>query len=224
MELIATVLAFLVASFVVITLEHYQLSSMQGKELKLIVAQVATQQVTFAHAVEMNLEQDCRADFLARRSRRGGGVDGEHEQDNPAQDTVLTVQDLETAGDLPPHFPATNELGQTPIAYIGAQSTALVTYTTLPDANIAEALGLNTASAQSMSGLCAKLILQASAAQEAYASALVAVGFTNDQAVSPYGGQSVALGTFFKGYPQVTEPLFAEIVNLDAAYSGAEIP
>ena len=201
MELIATVLAFLVASFVVITLEHYQLSSMQGKELKLIVAQVATQQVTFAHAVEMNLEQD-----------------------NPAQDTVLTVQDLETAGDLPPHFPATNELGQTPIAYIGAQSTALVTYTSLPDANIAEALGLNTASAQSMSGLCAKLILQASAAQEAYASALVAVGFTNDQAVSPYGGQSVALGTFFKGYPQVTEPLFAEIVNLDAAYSGAEIP
>jgi hypothetical protein len=99
-----------------------------------------------------------------------------------------------------------------------------VTYTGLGSANYLESLGVNPASSLSMSGLAAKEIFRASQEAEPYASKLVSVEIEGASASTPYGGETVALGNFFSGYPSMTEPVFAILVNLDTVYSGSETP
>ena len=199
MPLIAVILALFIASTVVLICERYQEQAFQQYNYKLISQEVASEEVQFAHGI---------GKFLEMGSFPAGAT--------------ITPSALVTAGVLPAGFPLVNPIGQSPIAYIGSNKMALITYTSIPMGTTIAGLGVNVQSSLSMSGFAAHLIIEASADSQEYSSSLVALEMQGNTASSPYAGRTVPVANYFSGYPDFSVPVFAMLVNFDSNFSGPE--
>ena len=198
MGLLDYILGLVLTAVIMVIIHNTEINSFENQAASIMIGDTASEQVQFGKAV---------GEYLQTSSLTEGAT--------------ITVDTLKTVGLLPGGFPETNPFGQTPLAYVGNNDTAVATYTGLPTESVMSAIGYNTRSALSMGGLMEKIILQASADQQTVAYMLVAVQVENGIASSPFTGRSVTLSNYFTGFPTPATPIFGELVNMDTQYSGA---
>jgi hypothetical protein len=199
MIILEAILSMVLVGLVYVGMNAFLEQSFQDSATQILTEGVAQQQIQFAKAV---------GEYLETAQLTSGAT--------------INVATLESAGLLPVGFPASNLLGQTPIAYVGSNSMALATYSQLPSAETVAGLGLSLTSNINMSGLSAKIILRAAADQQPLSYMLVPVEIQGSTGSSPYSGRSVDLNSYFTGFFSAPEPIFAELINMDSAFSGAE--
>jgi hypothetical protein len=191
-QLIATLLGLVILAAIAVNVDDRFEINLQQQAYQSAVSQAARQQASFALAV---------FDYVTTSS--------------PSSGTVLTVTSLQAAGELSPGFPSTNPFGQTPVAYVGSNETALATYTGPPDDADLEPLGLKASSNTNLETIAYTEAKNISVMQAGYpqfgGAMLYQATFT-----TPFGAVAIPSANYFSGISLPAGPVFADLINVIA--------